>query len=69
MSDPCTCPHCNAKQNRIEAYGAIRRVLTLVRHREREYRIQGNYAVGIEHAVRGNAMRCALRVAIGPVKA
>lgn len=32
MSDPCTCAECNAKQNRIHAFGAIRRAVLTARH-------------------------------------
>jgi hypothetical protein len=38
MSEPCTCPHCNAKQNRIAAYGAIRRAATVARQNDKAAR-------------------------------
>ena len=31
MSDPCTCSWCNAKKNRIAAFGAIRRAAEVAR--------------------------------------
>lgn len=53
------------KKARVEAFGAIRRALEFARRHERESRIQGNYPVGNEHAARGDAIRQALRAAIG----
>ena len=53
------------KKARVEAFSAIRRALEVARRHERESRIQGDYPCGIEHAQRGDAVRKAIRIAVG----
>lgn len=55
MSDPCTCSDCNAKANRIAAFGAIRRAAQETRDWE---------AFGGD----GHPIRRAIRAAIGSDK-
>jgi len=53
------------KEARVEAFGAIRRAAILARRHERESRIQLGTPVGFEHAQRADAIRRAIRAAIG----
>lgn len=74
MSDPCTCSECNAKQNRIVAFGAIRRAAEIARHHEWEARIielgATDFAkrLAAEHFCLAKAVRRAIRAAIGSDK-
>ena len=58
MSDPCTCADCNAKANRIAAFGALRRAAEVIREAERLHlcKYEANY------------IRRAIRAAIGSDK-
>jgi hypothetical protein len=67
MSDPCTCSECNAKQNRIAAFGAIRRAATLARTNDkvaRHYAWEGD-PQAYAFRMAANNVRRAIRHAIG----
>lgn len=67
MSNPCTCSECNTKQNRIAAFGAIRRAAILARINDkiaRRYAWEGD-PQAFAFRMAANDIRRAIRVAIG----
>lgn len=72
MSDPCTCSECNAKQNRIAAFGAIRRAAAVARDHDKSarfYNEQGNSEGRVLGGILARNTRRAIRAAIGSDKA
>ena len=62
MRDPCTCCECNAKQNRIAAFAAIRRAAEVARWNDATQ--AGNNPMSVV----GDRIRDAIRAAIGSDK-
>ena len=68
MSDPCTCAECNAKQNRIHAFGAMRRATEIARrydNAEREMAARNYYEAAGVYGRYAENIRRAIRAAIG----
>ena len=67
MSDPCTCEQCNAKQNRIAAFKAIRRAATIARENDKfaSHFACGNDPPAYAFRVAAINVRRAIRRAIG----
>lgn len=71
MSDPCTCEACNTKQNRILAFGAIRRAAAAARHHDRvclDALARNKELICERHEENAEAIREAIRAAIGSDK-
>lgn len=67
MTDDCTCANCNAKRNRIAAFGAIRRAVTHARALDRLAAWGGN-AQQFTDRYAALQIRNAIRLAIGSDK-
>lgn len=68
-ADVCTCPKCNAKANRIAAFGAIRRAAEIMRwHEANAKRLERLRPDGLNE-YEAQAIRRAIRAAIRSPKA
>ena len=65
MSDPCTCLDCNAKANRIAAFGAIRRAVEVARECEATGWEQTTLGLQWAWWNKAHEIRRAIRAAIG----
>ena len=67
-ADVCTCAKCNAKANRIAAFGAIRRAAEVARRIERDT-TWDDVDDGLGDLITAAGIREAIRAAIGSQKA
>ena len=71
-AEVCTCAKCTAKRNRIAAFGAIRRAVSVARLYDNPDELFGpcaDDAAKLDFDMTARTVRCAIRAAIGSDKA